>query len=120
MRSQSSFLERAGQWLIKSGIQEHGGGVARYYLADREANLAVSTEITGYTVSALTYLYSLNGNPDYLDAAVRAASFLTGVAWDPKLKIFPIECANEERFAYFFDTGIIIRGLLSLWRVNRD
>jgi len=120
MLSQSSFLDRAGQWFIKSGIQEHGGGVARYYLADRAENRAVSTEITGYAVSALTYLYSLNRNPGYLDAADRAASFLTRVAWDSKLRIFPFECAGDERFAYFFDCGIIIRGLLSLWRVNHD
>ena len=50
--AKADFLDRAGLWLLQSGIQEAGGGVARYYLADKRENRAVSTEITGYAVSA--------------------------------------------------------------------
>src|SRR5205814_1049924 len=114
-----SILSRAGAWFLHSGIQEQSGGVARYYLADARENRAVSTEITGYAISTLTYLHSLTGDDRYLDAAARAARFLTKVAWDPTLRIFPFEC-SEKPLAYFFDCGIIIRGLLSLWRVNGD
>ena len=115
----TAFLDQAGRWLVDSGIQEKDGGVARYYRADLQENRPVSTEITGYAVSTFTYLYSLTGNAVYLESAGRAASFLTNVAWDPALEIFPFECPEGagERFAYFFDCGIIIRGLLSLWRV---
>ena len=77
----TGFLDRAGCWLIDSGIQEPNGGVARYYLADSGQNRAVSTEITGYAVSALTYLHSLTKDERYRDAAVRSASFLTRVAF---------------------------------------
>jgi len=112
-------LSRAGAWFLHSGIQEPSGGVARYYLADVRENRAVSTEITGYAVSTFTCLHSLTGESSYLDAAVRAARFLTDNAWDPKLRIFPFEC-SEKPLAYFFDCGIIVRGLLSLWRVNGD
>ena len=45
-------------------------------------------------------------------------AFLTSVAWDARLRVFPFEC-SERPLAYFFDSGIIIRGLLSLWRVTR-
>lgn len=120
----SGLLDRAGLWLLQSGIQERSGGVARYYLADSHENRAVSTEITGYAVSALTYLYTTTGDARYLAAAERAASFLLRTAWDPLLRLFPFECPEEsegrERLAYFFDCGIIIRGLLSLWRITGD
>lgn len=113
------FLERAGAWFLQSGIQEPSGGVARYYLADAEQNLPISTEITGYAISALVYLYSLTQDERYLDAATLAARFLTRSAWDSRLRIFPFECSGPS-LAYFFDSGIIIRGLLSLWRVTGD
>jgi len=117
--SKTTFLDRAGAWFLNSGIQEASGGVARYYLADTHQNRAISTEITGYAVSTLTYLHALTGNEQYLDAATRAGSFLTHTAWDAQGRIFPFECA-EKPLAYFFDSGIIVRGLLSLWRVTGE
>src|SRR4029450_11586586 len=117
--SKTSFLDRAGAWVLNSRIQEASGGVARYYLADAQQSLAISTEITGYAISALTYLHSQTGNEQYLDAARRAASFLMHSAWDDQLCLFPFEYP-EKTLAYFFDSGIIVRGLLSLWRVTGE
>ncbi len=115
------FLEHAGRWFRCSGIQEPSGGVARYYLADRGQNLPVSTEITGYAASTLVYLHALTGEPDYLDRALRAAKFLTGQAWDRERQTFPYECNGQRPLAYFFDCGIIARGLLAVWRaMGRD
>ncbi len=107
----SSVLEQAGCWFLHSGIQEPSGGVARYYRSDVERNAAVSTEITGYAVSALAYLGSV-------DAAVRAANYLTDQAWDAFSATFPFEPGSE--FAYFFDIGIIMRGLQAAFRVTGD
>jgi len=68
-----SMLHRSGGWFLQSGIQEPGGGVARYYRADLGKNARVSTEITGYVVSALLYLAERTGDSSYTQAAVRAA-----------------------------------------------
>jgi hypothetical protein len=114
----SSVIGLAGRWFLESGIQESSGGVARYYRSDTGRNNPVSTEITGYTASVLVYLSSVTGNPAYLDAARRAGRFLTRTAWDPALAAFPFEHPAE--LAYFFDSGIIVRGLLSLWRATGD
>ncbi len=118
------LLERAGRWFRDSGIQEASGGVARYYRSDLRQNARVSTEITGYSISALLFLYQRSGQAEYLDAALRPARFLTRTAWDATLNTFPFEhSANGEgsgALAYFFDTGIIIRGLLGAWRISKD
>lgn len=114
----TSFLERAGRWFLHSGIQEAGGGVARYYRSDLQANLPVSSEITGYTVSALAYLYKRTGQTEYRDAAVCAARFLTRAAWDPASSTFPFEPGSN--LSYFFDTGIIVRGLLAVHRITGE
>lgn len=121
MLSEKGCLARAGAWFLHSGIQEPNGGVARYYLCEERRNLRVSTEITGYAVSALAYLHARTGDIAYLDAANRAARFLIHEAWDEDSSTFPFEpLENGAGFAYFFDCGIIVRGLLTLWRRTRE
>jgi hypothetical protein len=111
-------LRQASRWFLRSGIQESSGGVARYYHSDRAVNAAVSNEITGYSVSALAYLHSLDPKPEYRDAAIRAARFLVNDAWDAASHTFPFEPGVPK--AYFFDVGIIVRGLLAAWRLTGE
>ena len=119
-----AVLPLAGAWFLRSGIQEPEGGVARYYLTDSGRNARISTEITGYTVSALVYLYRRLDDFEYLEAARRAASFLARRAWNRELAVFPFEYSTNgplpSNLAYFFDSGIIVRGLLTLWRVTPE
>ena len=117
------MIDRAGHWFLNSGIQEASGGVARYYRSDLSRNAAISTEITGYAVSTLLFLHQRTGDSQYLEAALRAGRFLTGHAWNKELRAFSFEWAaagGEPGLSYFFDCGIIVRGLLSAWRVTRD
>jgi hypothetical protein len=107
----TTFLEDAGRWLLRSGIRSPEGGVARYYRSDLEANVPVSTEITGYAVSALSYLHAITGKAEYREAALQTARFLANEAWDAGAHTFPFELGSS--LAYFFDVGIIARGLLS-------
>ncbi|HET8547324.1 MAG TPA: hypothetical protein VFL57_04935 [Bryobacteraceae bacterium] len=116
--------ERAGRWFFRSGIQEANGGVARYYRIDLRRNARISTEITGYAVSTFVWLFQTTTDEEYLAAARRAARFLVEDAWDRDLHIFPFEHGVNgdapEALAYFFDSGIITRGLLALWRVSGE
>lgn len=107
---------------MQSRIQEASGGVARYYRSDARQNARISTEITGYAVSTLLFLYQRTNDSAYLDAGLRAARFLTRHAWDARLGTFPFELngTSESALAYFFDCGIIVRGLLSAFRVTGD
>ena len=107
----------AGEWFLTSGIQEVNGGVARYHRADLKRNEAVSTEITGYAASAFVYLHSLTHDERYLDRASAAARFLACKAWDRTAGAMPFEI-DPPRFTYFFDCGIIARGLLAVWRAT--
>ena len=114
----SPQLPRTGEWFLHSGIQHVDGGVARYYLADACRNLPASTEITGYSASTLVYLHSVTKDARYLDGAIAAARFLA-CAWDPASQTMPFEI-EPAAFAYFFDCGIVVRGLLSVWRATGE
>ena len=107
------ILSRAGQWLVRSGIQRPGGGVARYYRTDLRRNHPVSTEITGYALSALLHI-------NEMDCALAAARFLCRRAWNGQSMPFETEASPEGQFTYFFDCGIIVRGLLAAWRATRE
>jgi len=111
----TSISEKAGRWLLYSGIQDTSGGVARYYRADTKENAAVSTEITGYAASALIYLHGLTGHSAYSEAAGRSAQFLACSSWDHQSSTIPFEPSSSK--AYFFDLGIIVRGMLAVWRL---
>jgi hypothetical protein len=102
---------RALRWFQESGIQEASGGVARYHLLAEGRNLPLSTEITGYAVSALVWAGDLAN-------ARRAAEWLVRDAWRPDLQAMPFEVAEPLPPTYFFDCGIIVRGLLAAWRAT--
>ncbi len=95
------------------------GGVARYYRSDLKRNNPISTEITGYHASTLVYLYEKTGDPAYLQRAKETARFLIRDCWNQDLQAFPFEYPGLPD-AYFFDCGIIIRGLLAVWRLSGD
>lgn len=106
----------AGEWFLNSGIQETNGGFARYYFSDRRRNAPLTTEITAYCVSALVRMSKQDSEMPYLDAAMRAASYLVE-AWDSKCDAMPFERDSVgTKYSYFFDNGIIVRGLLTIWR----
>ena len=113
-----SHLDRAvGEWLLHSGIQESNGGVARYHLNDVKQNKPISTEITGYSASALILLHEQTGDMRYWDAALDNVRYLTKRAWDGESSAMPFECEGEgQKYSYFFDDGIIVRGILAVWR----
>jgi hypothetical protein len=115
----SPHLARAGQWFLRSGIQEPNGGVARYYRTDLQSNYPISTEITGYSISALVYLHTLTRDERWLQAALRAARFLTRQAWDAGSRSMPFE-VDPPVWAYFFDSGIVVRALLAVWRATGE
>lgn len=85
--------------------------MARYYRADLRQNAAVSNEITGYAASAFAYLGAVQ-------QSALAGSFLCDRAWDEASRAFPFEPGSP--LAYFFDTGIIARGLVAAHRASGD
>jgi glycosyltransferase involved in cell wall biosynthesis len=120
IESQNPLAQAVGNWLLHSGIEEKNGGVARYHLWDEHRNTPVSTEITGYCASALVFLYQRTADARYLDSALKKARVLAENAWDASTSAMPFECEGNPRYSYFFDNGIIVRGLLAVWRKRPD
>jgi hypothetical protein len=120
----SGSTSKVSKWFLESGIQDSSGGVARYYRFDTQDLRAISTEITGYAAATLAYLHRRTGDIRCLEAATRAGLFLTRAAWTDELGTIPFEWGRSTETgtapAYFFDLGIIARGLTALWRHTQD
>lgn len=97
--------------------------MARYHYIAEARNARISTEITGYAVSALLELYDRTSSTAYYDAAVQAGDLLVK-AWDSRCQAMPFEWSADghlpEHHSYFFDNGIIARGLLRLWNMTHE
>ena len=117
---QPTYVSRAAQWLLESGIQSESGGFSRYRQTDLAENLPVSTEITGYAISGLCHLFEEFGEAEFLQSARRAADFLCLSAWDSESNSMPFELGASGRYSYFFDCGIIARSLLWLYRLTNE
>ncbi len=69
-------------------------------------------------------LHRATGDQEYLDRARLTAQFLCDSAWDPDLRVFPFEhpspTPDSPYRSYFFDCGIIVRGLVAVWRETGD
>lgn len=68
-------------------------------------------------------MFRVTGDEAYLARAQKTARFLVSV-WDEQLRTFPFEypspSAECDHLSYFFDCGIIIRGLLAVWGETAD
>jgi hypothetical protein len=124
LSNRNTVIKRAGDWYLHSGIQESQGGVARFRRTDLGRNARVSSEITGYSISFLVYAFERTADPSYLEAARKSAQFLIRHVWDSAVGLFPFEHSfngsQPEPLAYFFDSGIIVRSLLALWRATGE
>jgi hypothetical protein len=119
----NSCIHAGLRWLTRSGIQDESGGVARYYMADSREYKNISAGSTGSFISALLRLQWHQGEPPP-GPALRAGHFLIEHAFDNASDLFFYERGNSATpppaLAYFFDCGIIIRGLLDLWSTTGD
>jgi hypothetical protein len=73
-------------------------------------------------VSFLVWAFEQTGEEKYLRSALKAGRWLTRRGWDHASSTFPFEPVSngEPAYSYFFDCGIIIRGLLALWRTTGE
>ena len=69
-------------------------------------------------VSTFVYLHSVTKTRAISTARIAAARFLA-CAWDPASRTMPFEI-EPAAFSYFFDCGIIVRGLLAVWRATGE
>ncbi len=125
-------IKIAKSWLLHSGIQnpngEHKGTFNSWYDVNKKAYEYAYSEITGYGISTLVFLYNLDNDNLLLERARIATDWLRNKAQHKSGGIlcryfygkanFMGSFENEEIFS--FDCGMVLNGVTSLYRLNKD
>jgi rhamnogalacturonyl hydrolase YesR len=125
-------IHHSKNWLLNSGIQNNKknnkfyGSVNAWYDSKRRSYSFVYSEINGYFLTMMVYLYKQNGNKLYLDRAVSAAKWLIKNAQHTNggfKCLFMIDKKSPHQFKedliYSFDNGVILNGLCSLYKITK-
>lgn len=118
---------KARNWLLNSGIQNQEnnnlkGSFNCWFDTETKTYPFVYSEITGYALTALTYL----DDEETKNRAVITANWLKSIAQLDNKGFLCLYSSTKNEFyekenqIYTFDTGIIINGLLNLYRITKE
>jgi hypothetical protein len=122
------LLEGATQWLLRSGIQHPpgdpklSGGVHAWYEPQTQKYAFLYAEITGYAITTLLFLNSVDRNPLFVERAKAAASWLLHRAVEPTsgAVLCRFDGAQWLERQCTFDNGVCLNALANLYRETKD
>jgi len=124
----STNYENLKNWILNSGLiisnkdDENLGGVYSFYDESQKKYSFLYPEITGYTISALSFLYEIEQNDSYLEKGIASFRWLKKIFKQYGGIVQGINDSDRQRkkLAYSFDTAICSKGLLDLYQITND
>lgn len=125
-------IDLAKEWLLNSGIQnlkeDNIGAFNSWYDINKNSYEYAYSEITGYGVTTLIFLYQLEKNNLYLERAKLAADWLINKAKHKSggiLTRYFYKDANfigsfDDEQIFSFDCGIVLNGITALYNVTKE
>ena len=120
-------FEDVKNWLISSGLfvsdnnSKHCGAVYSFF--DEQSNdfSFLYPEITGYFISTMKFLYSLEDNIQYIKYAKSSSDWLVSIYKKYHSLIQGIKNNSPtSNLSYSFDTAICAKGLLDYYELSND
>lgn len=128
-------IESAIKWVLESGIQnissdkKMNGGFNSWFDLDKKKYPFIYSEITGYGITTLLYLYKITKNKIFLNRAILAADWIISNALQKSGAVktryyYETLDANhmysfENQIIYAFDTGMVLNAIISLYKVTK-
>lgn len=125
------IIEKAIKWFKLSGIfnlnpndEKTHGSVNSYFIPNEKRYAYAYSEITGYGLTFLTYLYEITNEVGYINLAMKSFRWLKDVALDDRMggclcRLDLIEREFLPKRVCSFDNGMILNGLCNLYRVKK-
>lgn len=115
-------------WLLNSGIQSQEGGFYAWQNMEDNSLSYLYSEITGYAITTMCFLYSITKDNAYINSAKRAAQWIMQDALDQSGGVLtrkyvkdPVGHYSFERGnIYSFDCAMVAFGLLKLYKITGD
>jgi hypothetical protein len=124
-------IDAATAWILRAA-QVHSadpvldGGFISWYDEDTQQPAYVYSEITGYMLTLLCSLWARTGNQIVRERAIRAGDWFLHTVHEPTggfYCLFPLGTHRydaKKNLIYTFDCGVILSGLVNLYRVSGD
>ena len=129
-QTEESLFDLAKQWLLHSGIQSNGGGFYAWYDLDNRKYSYLYSEITGYGISTLLFLYSICKDAEFIERARQAADWIISSSLYPcggiKTRLYQNDNRADKTYSFSgqnifsFDTGMVLYGMINLYKVTGD
>lgn len=126
-------IDLVKKWLIDSGIQNIGtvketnGGFNGYFDIKKKDYPFVYSEITGYGITTLLYMWEMEKKKALIDKAKLAVDWLMTNAYDKcggfKTRYFRLEngiYSFQNSIVHTFDAGIILYSIVSLFNDTKE
>lgn len=121
-------LDLAINWLLNSGIQNKDGGINSWYDPNSRRYPYIYSEITGYGVSTLSYLYDRYKKQVFLKSAIKSGDWLLKNIKKGTIKsIYEYKkssrktiCSYKQNTYHSFDNGVILKALLDLYSITKE
>lgn len=127
-------VAEVSRWLLGSGIQSRArkareaGGVAAWYEIAQRRYPFLYSEITGYMITTLMFLYRYRPDRAWLKSAEAAADWLVGHAFHPsggvRTRYYLVRHYTTPNYSfhagrlYAFDTAMVGYALIQLYKVQ--
>ncbi len=123
-------IDSAIEWLLKSGIQNtignKSGSVNAWYDVKKKKYSFIYSEINGYFITMMIFLYKQTNKKKYLNLALLSAKWLSKYALHKNggfKCLFLIDKTSKHAFKkdqiYSFDNGVILNGFVSLYKITK-
>ena len=123
----SSSFENVKTWLLSSGLlisdtkDENCGAVHSFYDGKKKEYGFLYTEITGYYLSALRFLYEIEKSEKYVEYSRLSADWLVGIydKYGGIIQGLSTDQSKQE-LVYSFDTAVCAKGLMDNFVMTGD
>ena len=122
----SESFESVKSWLLNSNLviheknDENCGGLYSFFDEDKKEYGFIYPEITGYFLSTLRFLNSIEKNDIYIDYGQKSADWLLSIYDKHGAIIQGIYNQQPKRLSYSFDTAICAKGLLDYYAISNN
>ena len=122
----SESFESVKAWLLNSNLviheknDENCGGLYSFFDEDKKEYGFIYPEITGYFLSTLRFLNSIEKNDIYIDYGQKSAEWLYSIYDKHGAIIQGIYNQQPKRLSYSFDTAICAKGLLDYYAISNN
>lgn len=130
IKSKKDPIDLAAQWILKSGIQSDGGGFYAWYDLKAAAPSYLYSEITGYGITALLFLYRLLKEELFMEQAIKAGDWIIEYAMHPcggvKTRLYNDDDKADKTYSFSgenifsFDTGMVLYGMVNIYKQTKD